>query len=292
VIDSVHKIFNYKIHVIETDVDKYGYYTKIMKIIISTLSLVLLVLFTATGGALVATFSTVGTSSNQQFSIEAPAVYGVNEYTLIEVDEGDNDEEEVIFAKLHEFIFESQNSNGIVVWDFGDGNSATGQEVSHTYDDPGYYTVTATSTSSKKVELSTLEVTVEMIGYVESDNMECACAPTAKSTIVDLIPPQGLLSFEGIVTVEHDGSSESCTLRNPLQECHLRVIIEYTKDGAIINQNIIFDGTFRTNEKNVQFEISDLNVEEGEGLQIRLETDQLRDWHKPSTTWSMTAPIQ
>jgi len=45
-------------------------------------------------------------------------------------------------------------------------------------------------------------------------------------------------------------------------------------------------------KKNVQFEISDLNVEEGEGLQIRLETDQLRDWHKPSTAWSMTAPIQ
>jgi hypothetical protein len=70
------------------------------------------------------------------------------------------------------------------------------------------------------------------------------------------------------------------------------VIIEYTKDGAIIDQNIIFDGTFRTNEKSVQFEISDLDAEEGEGLQIRLETDQLRDWHKPSTAWSMTAPIQ
>ena len=64
-----------------------------MKVIFSTLSLVLLVLLSATGGALVATFSTVGTSSNQQFSIETPTLYGVNEYTLIEVDEGDNDEE-------------------------------------------------------------------------------------------------------------------------------------------------------------------------------------------------------
>ena len=28
----------------------------------------------------------------------------------------------------------------------------------------------------------------------------------------------------------------------------------------------------------------------GEGMQLRLETDQVRDWHKPSTSWSMTAP--
>ena len=50
--------------------------------------------------------------------------------------------------------------------------------------------------------------------------------------------------------------------------------------------------TFRTNEKNVNFELMDFHTEEGEGLQLRLETDQLRDWHKPSTTWSMTAPIE
>ena len=95
-----------------------------------------------------------------------------------------------------------------------------------------------------------------------------------------------------MVTVEHDGSSESCALRNPLQECHLRVIMEYTKDGAVIDQTILFDDTFRTNEKNVNFELMDFYTEEGEGLQLRLETDQLRDWHKPSTTWSMTAPIE
>ena len=68
--------------------------------------------------------------------------------------------------------------------------------------------------------------------------------------------------------------------------------MEYTKDGAVVDQIILFDDTFRTNEKNVEFELIDFNTEDGEGLQIRLETDQLRDWHKPSTIWAMTAPRQ
>ena len=263
-----------------------------MKITYSALTLVTVMLISAAGGAVIAKLSTISSSPNGPFSIDSPVVYGVNEYTLIEVDEGDNDEEEVIIAKLHEFFFESLNSLGVVVWDFGDGNSATGPNSSHAYEEPGYYTITATSTSSKGVDLSTVGVIVEKTGYVESDNMECVCAPSAKSTIIDLMPPRGIVTFEGIVTVEHDGSSESCTLRNPLQECHLRVIMEYTKDGAVVDQIILFDDTFRTNEKNVEFELIDSNTEDGEGLQIRLETDQLRDWHKPSTVWAMTAPRQ
>jgi len=126
---------------------------------------------------------------------------------------------------------------------------------------------------------------------VESDNMECVCAPTAKATIVDLIPSAGSISYEGIVTVEHDGSSESCSLRNPLQECHVRVILERTLDGSVIGQEVLYDDTFRTNELSVPFEMLNLDVEIGEGLQLRLETDQARDWHKPNTMWSMTAPL-
>lgn len=263
-----------------------------MKVTLSALTFAALIVFSVAGGAVVATFSNLSSSSSSPFTIDAPVLYGVNEYTLIEVDEGDNDEEEVIISKLHEFYFDSFNANGIVVWDFGDGNSATGPSASHSYDEPGYYTITATSSSSKGIDLSSVGIIVEMTGYVESDNMECVCAPTAKSTVIDLVPSKGFVNFEGIVTVEHDGSSESCALRNPLQECHLRVIMEHTKDGAVIDQTILFDDTFRTNEKNVNFELMDFYTEEGEGLQLRLETDQLRDWHKPSTTWSMTAPIE
>lgn len=263
-----------------------------MKATISVLTITLLMVFSATGGVLIGVFSTVNSPSTTPFSIDSSEVYGVNEYTLIEVDEGDNDEEEVVITKLHEFSFESINPGKVVIWDFDDGNSATGTSVSHSYQESGHYTVTATSTTSDEINLATIMIMVEKIGYVESDNMECVCAPTAKSTVIDLVAPEGIVNYEGLVSVIHDGSSESCTLRNPFQECHLRVIIEYTNDGIVSERDIIFDDTFRTNQKNIAFQIIDLESESGEGVQIRLETDQLRDWHKPTTTWSMTAPLQ
>ena len=88
--------------------------------------------------------------------------------------------------------------------------------------------------------------------------------------------------------MEHDGSSESCSLRNPLQECHLRVIIQKTEEGNLISEEVIFDDNFRSNEKVVDFEMDELAILPGQGIQIRLETDQLRDWHKPSVEWEIS----
>ena len=48
--------------------------------------------------------------------------------------------------------------------------------------------------------------------------MECVCAPTAKDTVIVLSEFEGTSTLEGFVQVEHDGSNESCSLRNPLQE--------------------------------------------------------------------------
>lgn len=260
-----------------------------MKYSLSAAALVFLLLLSAATGALL-TNLVPSNSSTGLFSIEAPVVYGVNEYTLVEIDEGDNDEEDVITERLHEFKFEANNADGVVTWDFGDGTTATGVMVNHSFAQPEHYTVTATSVSLESIEVTTIEVTVDLIGYVESDNMECVCTPTAKSTVINLRPSAGIVSFEGVVTVEHDGSSESCSLRNPLQECHVRVLIERTVDGLVTGQEVLFDDTFRTNEHSVSFEMIGLEFEIGEGLQLRLETDQVRDWHKPSTQWSMTAP--
>lgn len=263
----------------------------VVKTTLSAFALSIVILLSTAGGIAIAKLSEINSSSNAPFTIKSSSMSGVNEYILIEVDEGDNDEEEIIITKFHEFYFESENSKDIVSWDFGDGSFATGPETSHSYEDAGYYTVTATSASSDGIESATIIVMVEKSGYVESDNMECACTPTAKSTVISLVPVPGMVNFEGVVTVTHDGSSESCSLRNPFQECHLRVIIEYTSDGNVMEQKIIFDDTFRTNEKNVEFELIDFETEPGESVQIRLETDQLRDWHKPNTSWTMTAPI-
>ena len=88
--------------------------------------------------------------------------------------------------------------------------------------------------------------------------------------------------------VEHEGSSESCSLRNPLQECHLRVILQWTEDGSIVAQEVLYDDTFRSNEMVVDFTLEESDFSQADGLQLRLETDQLRDWHKPTAEWSST----
>ena len=261
-----------------------------MKYSFSALTLVALLLISAGTGAVLTNITLASNSPNEPLTISSSETYGENAYTLIEVDEGDNDEEEVITQKLHEFSLEA-SSSGIVLWDFDDGTTATGSSVNHSFTQPGTYTVRATSSTSDSIQSATVQLTVGVVGFVESDNMECECAPTAKDTIVNLVPAQGFVSFEGTVNVEHDGSSESCTLRNPLQECHIRVIIERTMDGSVIEQSLLFDDTFRTNDIDITFEIKDEEFMPGEGLQLRLETDQLRDWHKPTTQWVMGASV-
>lgn len=273
----------------KTDLQKVKGVTKFMKYTISAFSLTFLLMLSAVTGAVLISLDPFE-SSTENFTIETSESYGVNEYTLVEIDEGDNDEEAVIVERPHEFEFVANNGGDVVTWDFGDGNTGTGFTINHSYDEPGVYTVVATSSSTDQIALKQLVITVDRMATVESDNMECVCAPTAKSTIIDLIPLAGTTSFEGIVTVEHDGSSESCTMRNPLQECHVRVILERTLDGSVVDQSVIYDGTFRTNEHSVLFELDNVEFDVGEGMQLRLETDQVRDWHKPSTSWSMTAP--
>ena len=118
--------------------------------------------------------------------------------------------------------------------------------------------------------------------------MECTCAPTAKESVIDLMVLPIEQSVTGSVKVEHDGSSESCSLRNPLQECHLRVILQWTIDSTVVNENVLFDETFRSDEVIVDFDVENLVLEQGHGLHLRLETDQLRDWHKPTAEWYNT----
>jgi PKD repeat protein len=226
-------------------------------------------------------------NDGSDFSISADSQSGINFYNLVEIDEGDNDEDKVVTYIYHNFTFTSLGSES-VNWDFGDGGMATGQMVSHQYEIPGVYLITATSLSTKGIEVATTMVTVHLSAEAKVDNMECECAPTAKDTVIDLIPTIGSVKISGYLLVEHDGSSESCSLRNPLQECHLRVIIQRTQSGNIISEDVIFDNTFRNNEQVVDFQIEAVDIYQGEGVQIRLETDQLRDWHKPSAIWDIT----
>lgn len=233
----------------------------------------------------------LSSENEQSFSIEVDNEEGTNVYSLIEIDEGDNDEEEQVTWVLHEFEFNSKGGEEAITWDFGDGTTASGDSVTHQFQTSGIFLITATSIGTDDVKTASVEVTVNRDSFAEVDNMECSCAPTGKDTVIDLVALPGVQSIQGFVQVEHDGSSESCTLRNPLQECHIRVILQRTQQGEVVSEEVLFDDTFRSNEKVVDFDLSEIEFSQGETLQLRLETDQLRDWHKPTAEWSISAPI-
>ena len=230
-------------------------------------------------------------SSKESFAASVDNSMGTNQYIMVEVDEGDNDEEVLIEHIHHVFFFQASDRGGLVTWDFGDGSTATGAVVNHSFSEPGLYTVEATESLQGSVETVALVITVDLVSQAEVDNMECVCAPTAKDTIIVLSKHEGQSELEGYVKVEHDGSSESCSLRNPLQECHVRVMLQRLNGGDVVEESVLFDETFRSNEKVIDFALEDVDLGAGERLQLRLETDQIRDWHKPTAEWSTDAPI-
>ena len=253
----------------------------------TTIALIILISVVSTG-TLVTLDVLQSSESDDSFTAKVDFSEGTNYYTMIEVDDGDNNEEESITYVLHEFVFSVNGGGDAITWDFGDGMSGAGAVTSHQYEQPGKYEVTATSISKETVETTIIHVTVNLVGMAEADNMECTCAPTAKDTVIDLLAIPGTQNLDGFVMVEHEGSSVSCSLRNPLQECHLRVILQWTEDGSIVAQEVLYDDTFRSNEMVVDFTLEESDFSQADGLQLRLETDQLRDWHKPTAEWSST----
>ena len=210
---------------------------------------------------------------------------GTNFYSMEEVDDGDNNEVEEIVWDNFTFQFDASESVGNIenyTWDFGDGNMFSGMDGSHSYELPGKYLVTLTvRSSSENSDSIQTEVIVNFDGFVISDNMECTCAPTAKVTQIDLkVEPEAKL-ISGETTVTHDGSTEDCTQRLVIQQCHLRVTIQEYSGESLVSEEVIFDETFSTNTKTVNFSINP----NGNNYKILLETDQIRDWHKPNTEW-------
>ena len=165
---------------------------------------------------------------------------GTNFYSMEEVDDGDNNEVEEIVWDNFTFQFDASGSTGNIVnytWDFGDGNMFSGIDGSHSYELPGKYLVTLTvRSSSENSDSIQTEVIVNFDGFVISDNMECTCAPTAKVTQIDLkIEPEATL-VNGETTVTHDGSTEDCTQRLVIQQCHLRVTIQEYGGESLVSE--------------------------------------------------------
>ena len=214
--------------------------------------------------------------------------FGINEYDMEEVDSGDNNEEEVVEETFYVFQFNAYSSVGNAssyMWDFGDGTQGEGIEITHEYQNPGKYIVTLTTSNGQIKSDDQVEITVDFDGHVISDNMECTCAPTAKETIVDLKIENNVQEISGETTVTHDGNTEDCTQRLSIQQCHLRVILEIYDGSSLVSQDVLFDETFNTNSVTVNFSYSPSIDENGYNFELRLETDQIRDWHKPETFW-------
>ena len=80
------------------------------------ISLVLLFVFVVglSAGAVLSGSNLISNSDNSEFSISVDNEIGTNQFILIEVDEGDNDEEIVTEHILHAFAFEATNRGGLI----------------------------------------------------------------------------------------------------------------------------------------------------------------------------------
>ena len=63
----------------------------------------------------------------------------------------------------------------------------------------------------------------------------------------------------------------------------LGVTIQQYDGSSLVSEEVIFDDFFNTNSITVPFTINAEVTEDN--YKILLETDQLRDWHKPNTEW-------
>ena len=115
------------------------------------------------GGPLIA-YNLAQSSQENTFTAKVDFAEGTNHYKLVEIDEGDNNEEKSVTNILHEFLFSATGESDSFAWDFGDGNSGVGAVISHKYELPGNYIVTATSISKDDIQSKKISVKVNFVG--------------------------------------------------------------------------------------------------------------------------------
>ncbi|MEL0312215.1 MAG: PKD domain-containing protein, partial [Candidatus Poseidoniales archaeon] len=119
------------------------------------------------GAALFAPGAGLFASEGEDFTASVDAPIGTNQYIMVEVDEGDNDEEVLIEHIHHVFFFTATDRGGLITWDFGDGSTATGALTNHSFAEPGYYTVSVTELLEGAIQEVQLIVEVDLVSQAE-----------------------------------------------------------------------------------------------------------------------------
>ncbi|TVQ79988.1 MAG: T9SS C-terminal target domain-containing protein [Flavobacteriales bacterium] len=83
------------------------------------------------------------------------------------------------------------NSVGTITWDFGDGNGASGDSVSHTYGAPGAYTVTMIAENACGADTITTTVDFISIDKFALTQIGIFPNPTSGAFVVDNLPQEG-----------------------------------------------------------------------------------------------------
>ncbi len=90
----------------------------------------------------------------------------------------------------------SQTDGGTYTWDFGDGNTGEGDQVSHTYAEAGTYEVTVTYTNG--------DCTTEMTEEINTEEDDCIC-PEIYDPVCVATPNGEILSFPNACYAECEG---------------------------------------------------------------------------------------
>lgn len=154
----------------------------------------------ATGQVVTHTYPTVG-----MYTAIVTATQGVREIsdnTIVTIDEAisglvaDNDSPTVLGDATNFTALITAGTNVSYTWDFGDGNTGSGPNPSHTYETVGDYTATVTATNSVSIQSATTEVTIdETITGLSAEND----SPTAlgeETTLTASITTGSNVSYE------------------------------------------------------------------------------------------------
>ena len=82
-------------------------------------------------------------------------------------------------------------SVGTISWDFGDGNSANGDSVNHTYAAPGTYTVTMIAENACGSDTATVTVNFISVDEFGFTSINIFPNPTAGAFVIDNLPQEG-----------------------------------------------------------------------------------------------------